>query len=101
AQLPVDWIQLEGDSCRADGVQVPRGGEQLVVDGAAPQEQRDLRRREALLQLLGRREHASIAERCPQVSTFRDRSTGPPAAAVQTQRIPRAPRRGLSAYHLV
>jgi hypothetical protein len=61
-------------SCRARSsrsgwlyaVQVPGGGEQLIVDGAALQEQRDLGLGEAALDLLGRRKHAPLAERGTQ-----------------------------------
>jgi hypothetical protein len=65
-QLPLDRVDLEGLAGGTDAVQVPGGPEQVVVDGAALDEQRDLSPGEASLELLGRREHASLAERRPQ-----------------------------------
>ena len=65
-QLPLDRVDLERLAGGPDAVQVPGGREQLVVDGAALQEQRDLGLGEAALDLLGRREHAPLAERGTQ-----------------------------------
>ena len=67
APLPVHRVQGERGARGADGVEVPRGGEELVVDRTLVEEQRDLRLRKAVLQVLGRGKHASVPERQPKV----------------------------------
>jgi len=66
AQLPLDRVDLERRAGGANAVEVPGGPEQLLVDGAALDEQRDLGLGEASLEFLGRWEHAPLAERRAQ-----------------------------------
>ena len=65
-QLPLGRVDLERLAGGPDAVEVPGGREQVVVDRAALDEQCDLGLGEAALELLGRREHAPLAERRPQ-----------------------------------
>lgn len=67
ATLPVNRVQSERDARGADGVEVPRGGEEFVVDRTSLEEQCNLRLRKAVLEVFRRGKHASVPERQPKV----------------------------------